>query len=1117
MVRGALTILRSSMADLEFTENQQRAIDARGKNLVVVAGAGAGKTRVLVARYLALLARGIPLASIVAITFTEKAAREMRDRVRRAIESRAANSEEWRAHLRTIDAARISTIHSLCAALLRANPAEAEVDPRFQVIEEADAAIWQDEAIDAAFAQANEQGGAALVPLVAYDARTVREALTKLFARGADVDDAFARVPENADALIAEWQTRWERAQSDARTRLVNRAAWRDAANWVRANSASDAKDKLEIVRATFAAYLDQSDVELDALRIISGTSIGNIGSKKNWDDLAAAKQNIFALRNLAQDYIKNFDGAIGDDDRRAATLVFQWRALWTLARTRYAERKTAERVLDFNDLEARTRALLRDHRDVRDRYRAEFACLLVDEYQDTNAAQRDIIYALASPDEADRLFIVADGKQSIYGFRGADVSVFTQTRRDMATCWGDDAIIPLAESFRAHAHLVGAINHIFADVFTVEGERAAYEIAYEPMRAVRPSLAREPSVEILQIAEKDAAMRREWQAQEIAARARELVDGKFQVWDKDNKIYRDARWSDVALLFRVSTHFRIFEEAFKAANVPYITLAGKGYYDRAEVRDLINLLRALDNPFDDLATAIVLRSPLFALSDETLYRLRRAGAHFFDALAAIPADISGDERARVEFAHRVFTELGERVGRVPILDLLTRALDATDYLATVTSLDDGERRRGNVEKLLALARRTGLARLSEFNAYLQDLTAQEVREGEAVIEAGNAVQLMTIHRAKGLEFPIVIIPDASRALGEKSETLLADREQGVAVSVRDARGKRVEPVGIKLLKQESARRADAEEKRLLYVAATRAQDFLIVCGDADPQDGSYLAQILDALGGRTQFDWGTVAIREPVTLFAATAPTAPRETRSQPRDASTEFPRLAKRLDPPTVRALESFVPTGLETLVRDRAEFARRVIEGAPNRVTPISHKSAPGFVIGEMAHRAIRRWRLPATTPNLDAILHRYAEENGLSDQDEIVKAKQEATQLLKRFEASELCREMAEATRRHEVPFVVEWQGRMIHGSIDALCQSRGGEWWIVDFKTDNLEKKNPRTFTLEAYGVQLALYEHAARVQFGAVRVRVHYIRASETFEFTRAELEPSLEKARAAL
>lgn len=536
-------------------------------------------------------------------------------------------------------------------------------------------------------------------------------------------------------------------------------------------------------------------------------------------------------------------------------------------------------------------------------------------------------------------------------------------------------------------------------------------------------------------------------------------------------------------------------------------------------MRDLIHLLRALDNPADDLALATILHSPLYALSSETLYHLRRTRQPLQQMLAALPAELIGEERARAEFANTSLQGLWARVGRVTILDLLQRALDETGYLATVAGLTNGKRRRANIEKLLALARRTGLVRLSEFNAYLSDLRDRQVREGDASIETGNAVQLMTIHRAKGLEFPIVVLPDAGRAPYDPPELLVADRAQGIGVQVHDENGKRLQTIGFRILERASSLRDEQEEKRLLYVAMTRAQDYLIVSGSDAPASQSYLQQLLNARASIEPDAAERIVLNGPHTLFETVENGSSMWAESfsaEPPTANVSpapLPPLVAPLSAPTLRAFESWTPTGLQSLITKGADFEQRILEGAPDRIMPVGRTTktahAPGYIIGEMAHRALQAWRFPNNTPNLETILERYAIENGLSDAAEIKDGVQRARALLTKFAHSDLFTEMSHAPiRQHEVPFVVQWQGRMLHGTLDALYQNQDGHWRVVDFKTDRIPKdESAHAFTVKNYAVQVALYLESIQMQFNTpCQVAIYYIRDNELVILTSAEL-----------
>ena len=251
--------------------------------------------------------------------------------------------------------------------------------------------------------------------------------------------------------------------------------------------------------------------------------------------------------------------------------------------------------------------------------------------------------------------------------------------------------------------------------------------------------------------------------------------------------------------------------------------------------------------------------------------------------------------------------------------------------------------------------------------------------------------------------------------------------------------------------------------------------------------------------------------------IFTGSRPAA--RAAAIPESQTTELPRLVLPLAPPSVSQIEMWTPTGLEELVNRRAEFEQRVLEGAPERVIPVRRggKSAraPAYIVGEIAHRALQRWRFPHNTPQLDTILERYARERGLSDENEIHDAVRQARGILARFARSELFQEMTNAPARyHELPFVIPWQGRIVHGAMDAAYQMADGIWRIVDFKTDRLRGETARAYTLTHYAIQMALYLEALKMQFDApCEVGVYYIRESRLEIFTAVELEAALQDA----
>ncbi len=876
---------------MPLTEAQEVAIHNHDDNLIVIAGAGSGKTYVLVRRYLDLLDRNPDWAlnALVAITFTQKAAQEMRDRVRQHLQQQAdadPDAERWANRLAAMDSARIDTIHGLCASILRANAAAANVDPAFTVLDEIEARVLIDTVIDDLLRDL-EPGDPVLGLFTEYGEREIRATLRTLAPLDLPEGDLFAR-----------WQDQW-REDAEAELRRFDQW-WAESAlvNW--SDGIPDG-DKLADIWLTYQALIARLQAEsdlaagLEALADLKAIPLRG-GSAKAWgeDGLKAAKAALKSVKAQADDCLKRIGDPPGDLDRRAAALLPLWATLIARVRDRYRAAKIDRAALDFDDLEMLTRDLLQDDA-VRDRYLgAEFRHVLVDEFQDTNAAQWAIIQRLADPALPGCLFVVGDPKQSIYGFRGADVSVFEGVRGAVAR---QGQSVDLDCSFRSHSALIACFNQLFARLLVRDPASAVrdYQVEYGggmwAQREAAPGDA--PLIELVLIdknrvkaaglSEDQAARRVE--AREIARRLKQIVEVEQRpIYDKQAEAIRPIDYGDVALLLQALTNVTLYEEAFKAEGIPYLTIAGKGYFDRQEVWDLLNLLRALYNPADNLALAAALRSPLFSLSDEALLRLRRlrddSGAliALWDALDY--ADQVADEADLVAFARDTLRDLRASAGRVTIAELLRSALEATGYLAVLTGLPDGARRRGNVEKLLDKAETSGRITLSAFVQYLKDMSDYEAREGEALLESAGAVQVMSVHKSKGLEFPLVVLGDtAHERRGGAGDLLL-----GAACRVYDeAEAKFVSPFAYRRAESLAQQREEAERRRLLYVAATRAQDYLIVSGqvtckaDTPIKASGWLdwllnafdlltsvAEIEDAEAQTIAFDWGDALVRIP-------------------------------------------------------------------------------------------------------------------------------------------------------------------------------------------------------------------------------------------------------------
>ncbi|HMH45718.1 MAG TPA: 3'-5' exonuclease, partial [Pyrinomonadaceae bacterium] len=527
--------------------------------------------------------------------------------------------------------------------------------------------------------------------------------------------------------------------------------------------------------------------------------------------------------------------------------------------------------VLDFDDLQLRTLRLL-DHPSVLTRVSERYRYFLVDEFQDTNGLQRDLLTKLALL-RGTNLFIVGDRKQSIYGFRGADVDVFSEMTATIKNAGGAEQ--PLQLNFRSQKPLIDSLNFLFAKIFQsgpdVPGD-ALSELGYvehEPSVAVRDLEHDPPHVEFLLSAiqeDEDANAygksrsssfaAHERDAEQVAARIRALVgSGSADILSANQESRQDAcapRYKDIAILLRAFTGVWTYESALRRAGIPYLTVQGKGFYQREEITDLIQLLRFLDNTTDELALAAILRSPLGGISDNALLALRCAPwvdeegeatrLHRRNLLRALRRHreikfIDLEQHVALDRIALWIESMIARRNRYSIADLLRYAVSSSEFLTVVAANFDGAQRVANVEKLFRLAEQFEKSGhlIRDFVHYVEEFEAIGGREGEGQMdESANVVRLMTIHQAKGLEFPIVIIPDLHREPNRREAAFILDRHKGVSVRVPDGRGRSVRGALFNDLSQRNRWREDFESMRLLYVAATRAEDRLIFSGAVD-------------------------------------------------------------------------------------------------------------------------------------------------------------------------------------------------------------------------------------------------------------------------------------------
>jgi ATP-dependent exoDNAse (exonuclease V) beta subunit len=1127
------------------------------KNLALMAGAGAGKTYSLVTMTLHLLAGAragaepLKPSRLCMVTFTDKAAAEMRSRVRERLDVlvqtelkdtkekdlRASlerlelphpSRDTWRALRENLGAASVGTFHSLCGQLLRRAPPGSGVDSSFEVLDELEARTLVTDVCERVVLEALEAGDAG-----------VRELCQELTFSGSDFTEGlvsslvtvYGKLREEglraADARISSL----EKARAELE-KLVERC--RKLCDTVRE---LDAKGEWSVLRESLEAALKGLTPEncfeperlpsLKAAFLEDGRDVRRLKKEPG----NSMKELYWTLFGKSDGSVMRLEDAYAG--WRTAPFEASFRELLSRVEARHEEEFVRRNALDFTALLVKTRDLLRDIPDFRRQVQERMGALLVDEFQDTNRLQLELVLLLAEkrdggprplrPDEnlVDSLPLepaflcaVGDRKQSIYEFRGADVSVFEVLAKKIEAEGGVRDY--LQHNRRSVPPLLEFFNHAFAGVLVAgEGGARPYEVVYDPkgddLQPVRPSQVRAPVVERLQLDDEELSTGelRLADADAVAKRLKVMLAPGAEpcvAMSKDNEEPRPVRGGDVAMLFRSFTHLEVYRQALIRHGIPHRVLRGRGFYGAQEVLDLASLLSLLADPEDALSFAAVLRSPLVGLSDASLFRLagpeglslpsveRRGNS----ALEGLPEG----ERARLERFLTVLPVLRRERDRLGVRALLGVALEETGYREALAGTPYAEQASANVEKLLALAGRRderGTGGCVSFARELQRLANEDSTEAQAdLLEADDprAVQLLTIHRAKGLEWPVVVVPALGSLRRFTSGRALFERTHGLCLrpwlpdSLDKYRSPRFDEV-----KDELKRRETAEYRRVLYVALTRAKDRLILSGGEERGASDSWWCLLDERLGEDSQLRGLVEDLDVETL--------PPPAESDGLEDVDPVEQEA-RIEAAVRRVHESRTPEAPEVpvvgteAVQDFLTCPRRYryvhglglrAEGTPWEVPP--RESLP-YIERES-------WGAPAPSPAsrvlnlLRAVDFRVAEapaserrahletlvrEAGWDEGEDGVG---EALATVERFLGTAFVRKLAASpsSRVHRaLPFVLSLPGdasASIEGEVDLLWETPTGEARVVAFKPG---KRHPRG--AEAHAESLAALLLASR-------------------------------------
>ena len=872
---------------MKWTEEQQKVIDTRDRNILVSAAAGSGKTAVLVARILALVtdpAHPVDIDRLLIVTFTNAAAGEMRQRIRDALEARAEEAPE-NAHLQRqlvlIHNAQITTIHSFCLQVLRSHFHMIGLDPGFRIADEGEMLLLRQDVLKETLEEAYELGAGEVHTTETEEFHQLLEQL----APGKDdqaVQNALLQVYQFS--LGQPWPDEWLAGCRMAYCR-PDKEETPPEPDWVRF-VVKDTKRVLADVRegilyaitlcqAEHGPYMYEKAMQDDLAMVealqaaddyrelakafaVSGTYT-RLSTKKDESVSKEQKEQVQELRAGIKDALASVRVQYFYDRPEALEETFYASGVVVRALTRLVERfmekltekKREKNVLDFSDLEHLALEILVVHDETGIQaspaameYAEQFEEIMIDEYQDSNLVQELILNSVAGRGrgEANR-FMVGDVKQSIYRFRLACPELFLekyQTYRELENA----CRIDLHKNFRSRSEVLDGVNEIFRQIMTENLGGIVYDkdAMLYPGAVFAPDSGEARRLPEFLLLDPEDQDKQEAEARLVGMQIQQMV-GSFPVWDAKRSAYRPMAYRDIVILLRtVSGWAETFGEVLSDMGIPCFTGSQKGYFSAVEVRTVLAYLEVLDNPVQDIPLAAVMRSPIGGFSDEALAKLRSASEErrFYDCCTAY-RDNGEDAALRLalDTFFRQMEYFREKAAYTPIHLLLWEILDVTGYGAYAAALPAGRQRKANLDMLVEKAiayEATSYRGLYHFIRYIESLKRYEVDYGEASLgtESDDTVRIMSIHKSKGLEFPVVFVSGLGKQFNETElrGRLALHSSFGIGCDYVDTTLRLRQPSLLKkVIQKTSALENLGEELRILYVAMTRAKEKLILTG----------------------------------------------------------------------------------------------------------------------------------------------------------------------------------------------------------------------------------------------------------------------------------------------
>ena len=1121
----------------QLTDSQIKGVTITDRDLCVVAGPGSGKTRVLVERFANLVTEhNVSINEILTLTFTEKSANEMKRRAAESFEEKGMEKER-----QDIEFAYLSTIHSFCSRLLRENAIEASIDPQFRVMDELEAGrVKEQTLLDTLKKWAEEKGLDTFLNDIFWKQTDSKKSRLKSFRENLIM--LYEKI-RNACVPIARTVNRNDLSQDvvsscNEAEKLINEiiAICSDK------SLTPKSREKVDYVLERWNASNLQDDInklygekekpsQKDELILALLNKVKAIHSVIKLSVSNDVKPPLGALR----EELKTVIGLLAEDySTRIKMVLRDFLITFDIA---YSERKRTESLIDFTDLEIKTIELLKNKKQIANEIKQKFRYILVDEFQDISRLQKTIIDLIKSKDN---LFIVGDEKQSIYGFRDAEVEIFQDIQKDSDR----ESLINLNENFRSRPQVLDLVNHIFDRLWTDDsiGQqlKAGAEFSEKPA----------PSIEIIVAEGNDKTQARKWESMEIAKRIKEIVGtGEIKITNKREQ-ERNISYKDIAILFRSTTDIKLYEHSLSHLDVPYYVVSGRGFFNTTEITDLINFLKVIESPSDEINLAAVLKSPFVGIDDDALFRLadhahnsnngNRSLIQALDEVSSIK-EIEPQSRNRIIQFRQFLDEVQGIKPRTSLWNLISFILKKTEFQSKMLLFSNGKKRYANLLKIVELCKNQEdfePLTLRDFIEIVEGYKFREIRESEAPVESeeDDVVKLITTHSAKGLEFPVVIIADVDRDNIRPSDYFVYSTDHGISFKILNPSTNEEErPLSYERINDESKEKELRESRRLLFVAMTRAQEHLIISGGinrnrskGDKDSGNWYGYISSTLGLSPNPKDNPEIIKlddieqgQNSSQAVEIRHTRIKDENKPPKEGKKiklltqykkEIAACNKIKTPSPSKEIadtgKNILSTIAHTVDVDNSHYVYSVTEilkfhfcpqlyyfnsilglqgiNERSRVEPdyaegedesnLKDDELPGHELGNIVHRVFKNYHFPE-----DNLKEYIKNVFGLdTNQDSLDRVEN----WVNSFYNSDIGKEVVTSKQqKRETSFIFNYRHNLIRGQIDLFCFNNEGLLKIIDYKTNDITiDEIPEK--VEYYKLQMQLYARALETIYG---------------------------------